>query len=104
MFYSLEGYENIKDETKVIYTAEKEYKVSNDDDIKGTEASLTKPFTMLLIGVDSSKDGVTSGYNGDVLLLVTLYISREKIYILKFWIIVFLIVGFYIILFVRIIT
>ena len=71
MFYSLEGYENIKDETKVIYTAEKEYKVSNDDDIKGTEASLTKPFTMLLIGVDSSKDGVTSGYNGDVLLLVT---------------------------------
>ena len=29
-----------------------------------------------------------------VLLLVTLYISREKIYILKFWIIVFLIVGF----------
>ena len=71
MFYSLEGYENIKEETKVIYTAEKEYKVSNDDDIKGTEASLTKPFTMLLIGVDSSKDGVTSGYNGDVLLLVT---------------------------------
>lgn len=71
MFYSLEGYENIKDETKVIYTAEKEYKVSNDDDIKSTAASLTKPFTMLLIGVDSSKDGVTSGYNGDVLLLVT---------------------------------
>lgn len=71
MFYSLEGYENIKEETKVIYTAEKEYKVSNDDDIKSTEASLTKPFTMLLIGVDSSKDGVTSGYNGDVLLLVT---------------------------------
>ena len=71
MFYSLEGYENISEETKVIYKAEKEYKSSNDDDIKSTEASLTKPFTMLLIGVDSSKDGVTSGYNGDVLLLVT---------------------------------
>ena len=26
---------------------------------------------MLLIGVDSSKNGVTSGYNADVLLLVT---------------------------------
>lgn len=26
---------------------------------------------MLFIGVDSSKDGVTSGYNADVLLLVT---------------------------------
>lgn len=71
MFYSLEGYENISEETKVIYKAEKEYKSSNDDDIKSNEASLTKPFTMLLIGVDSSKDGVTSGYNGDVLLLVT---------------------------------
>ena len=71
MFYSLEGYENISEETKVIYKAEKEYKGTNEEDIKSTEASLTKPFTMLLIGVDSSKDGVTSGYNGDVLLLVT---------------------------------
>lgn len=71
MFYSLEGYENIGEETKVIYKAEKEYKGTNEEDIKSTEASLTKPFTMLLIGVDSSKDGVTSGYNGDVLLLVT---------------------------------
>lgn len=70
MFYSLEGYEDIEEETKVIYETSKIYE-SNEEDIKSEGATLTKPFTMLLIGVDSSKDGVTSGYNADVLLLVT---------------------------------
>lgn len=70
MFYSLEGYEDIEEETKVLYETSKIY-VSNEEDIKSDTASLNKPFTMLLIGVDSSKDGVTSGYNADVLLLVT---------------------------------
>lgn len=70
MFSSLEGYEDIEDETKVLYEKSKIYD-SNEEDIKDANATLTKPFTMLLIGVDSSKDGVTSGYNGDVLLLVT---------------------------------
>lgn len=70
MFYSLEGYEDIEEETKVLYETSKIYE-SNEEDIKSETATLTKPFTVLLIGVDSSKDGVTSGYNGDVLLLVT---------------------------------
>lgn len=70
MFYSLEGYEHIKTETKVLYDGSKVYE-SNEEDIKSKDATLTKPFTMLLIGVDSSKDGVTSGYNADVLLLTT---------------------------------
>ena len=70
MFYSLEGFEKIEEETKVLYTAKKEYK-SNEEDIKDKTASLNKPFSMLLIGVDSSQDGVTSGYNADVLLLAT---------------------------------
>ncbi len=70
MFYSLEGYEDIEEDTKVIYETSKIYE-SNEEDIKSENATLTKPFTMLLIGVDSSKDGVTSGYNADVLLLVT---------------------------------
>ena len=70
MFYSLEGYEDIEEETKVLYEKSKIYE-SNEEDIKSETASLSKPFTILLIGVDSSKDGVTSGYNGDVLLLVT---------------------------------
>ncbi len=69
MFSSLEGYENIEKETKVLYTYEKEYTKKEEKTKKQT--NLTEPFTMLFIGVDSSKDGVTSGYNADVLLLVT---------------------------------
>lgn len=70
MFYTLEGYENIEEETVVLYETSKEY-ASKEEDIRSEASSLNKPFTMLLIGVDSSKDGVTSGYNADVLLLVT---------------------------------
>ena len=70
MFSTLEEFENIEEETVVLHTAEKEY-VSTEEDIKEEGASLNKPFSMLLIGVDSSKDGVTSGYNADVLLLAT---------------------------------
>ena len=70
MFYSIEGYEDIEEETVVLYEGKKVYE-SNEEDIKSEGASLNKPFSMLLIGVDSSKDGVTSGYNADVLLLVT---------------------------------
>ena len=48
-----------------------ENKYLSEEDIKNETSSLNKPFTMLFIGVDSSKDGVTSGYNADVLLLAT---------------------------------
>lgn len=70
MFYSLDGYENIKEETVVLYEKSKKYE-SKENANADTTTSLNKPFTMLFIGVDSSKDGVTSGYNADVLLLVT---------------------------------
>ena len=70
MFYSMEGFEDIEEETLVLLEKSKEYK-DTEEDIKSEGASLNKPFSMLLIGVDSSKDGVTSGYNADVLLLAT---------------------------------
>ena len=70
MFSSIEGFEDIEEETKVLYTEKKEY-VSTDEDIKSETAALNKPLSILLIGVDSSYDGVTSGYNADVLLLAT---------------------------------
>ncbi len=69
-FSGMDGFEKIKEETKVLYTAKKEYN-SKDEDIKSETASLDKPFSMLLIGVDSETSGVTSGVNADVLLLVT---------------------------------
>lgn len=70
MFYSIEGYEDIKEQTVVLYEESKVYETTDNEETN-TTSSLDKPFTMLLIGVDSSKDGVTSGYNADVLLLVT---------------------------------
>ena len=70
MFYTLEDFETIEEDTKVLYKISKEYE-SKEENIKRANASLDQPFSMLLIGVDSSADGVTSGYNADVLLLVT---------------------------------
>ena len=70
MFSSIEEFENIETETKVLYSEEKIIE-SIEEDIKKETSSLTKPFSVLIIGVDSSKDGVTSGYNADVLLLLT---------------------------------
>ena len=69
MFSTLEGFENIETETKQLYTESKEYE--QEDEIKNPTSSFKKPFSVLIIGVDSSKDGVTSGYNADVLLLMT---------------------------------
>ena len=69
MFYSLEGFENIETESKVLYSTSKEY-ISNEQ-IENKNSTLDTPFNILLIGVDSSKDGVTAGYNADVLLLVS---------------------------------
>lgn len=70
MFYTLEGYEEIETETKVLYQKSKQIKLESNEE-ENTESTLTKPFNVLLIGVDSSQDGVTSGYNGDVLLLIS---------------------------------
>ena len=70
MFYSIDGFEDIEEETVVLYEGKKEYK-STEEEIKDETASLNKPFSVLIIGVDCSKDGVTSGYNADVLLLAT---------------------------------
>lgn len=70
MFYTVEGYEDIENETVVLYKESKKYNVE-EDTYNTSESSFTKPFTILFIGVDSSNDGVTSGYNADVLILVT---------------------------------
>lgn len=70
MFCLLEGYETIEEDTVILYTESKEYNTTEDTH-DTTDSSFTRPFTMLFIGVDSSTDGVTSGYNADVLILVT---------------------------------
>lgn len=68
MFESLDGYENIGKETKILE--------SLDKDVKSTIAKggnkIDKPFTVLLMGVDSEKENIKgASFNGDSLMLIT---------------------------------
>lgn len=70
MFSNLDGghFEHLKEDTKVLYTKEKKIKSENTN--KGS--SLEKPFTILIMGVDSEKESLKgSTFNGDALMLLT---------------------------------
>lgn len=67
MFSSLDGFEDIGDEINEIITKEL---VIEENEMESS-GSMKDAFTVLLLGVDSEKDGVTSGYNADVQILVT---------------------------------
>lgn len=68
MFSSIEGFENLESDTKIIYSYEEQEKVIN----KNVNKKLTKPFTLLIIGVDSEKENIKgSTFNGDALMLLT---------------------------------
>lgn len=79
MFKSIEAYSKIEEETTVIDVYEKTYKKSEIDKITGEETTLNKnssikePFTLLIMGVDSTKEKLdkNSTGNGDSLMLVT---------------------------------
>lgn len=68
MLSNTEGFNNISEKTKIIYTEEekKEKKITTK-----SNKSLDEPFTVLIMGVDTVNDGFTSGFNGDALILVT---------------------------------
>ena len=69
MFSSMEGYEDIADTTKIIYTQTK--KVKKESETKDTKP-ITEPFTILLMGVDSEKENLAdSSFNGDSLMVIT---------------------------------
>ena len=69
MFGSMEGYENIEDETKIIYTQTKKVKKEAE---KNDTKPITEPFTVLIMGVDSEAEGIADGaFNGDSLIVVT---------------------------------
>lgn len=69
MFASIEGFQNLKEETKIIYTQTKEVKNTSNVN-KGKK--LDKPFTILLMGVDSELEEIRgSSFNGDSLMLIT---------------------------------
>lgn len=69
MYGSMEGYEDLKDKTKIIYTQTKKVK---DKEENTDTTPITEPFTVLLMGVDSEAEGIeNSSFNGDSLMLLT---------------------------------
>lgn len=69
MFKTTEGYENIDQDLKTIYTQDKT--VAKNDSTGNKK--VTKPFTILLMGIDSELDNLqkNSYSNGDSLMLLT---------------------------------
>ncbi|MDD4036182.1 MAG: LCP family protein [Bacilli bacterium] len=71
MFSSIDEFKNIKEETKIIYTKDK--KTEKKDNVASKNRKLTEPFTVLVMGVDSDREGLDSNaaFNGDTLMLIT---------------------------------
>ena len=69
-FKEEERYQNIDTETKIIY---KKSKTVKTEKIESSDKLLTEPFTILLLGVDSTLNSIetTSAFNGDTLMLIT---------------------------------
>ena len=68
LFGNISGLEELEETTKIIHTYKKNVKVSQSGNSKIT----SEPFTLLLMGVDSEKEGIAnSSFNGDSLMLIT---------------------------------
>lgn len=70
MYEGYESYEDIGKDTKVVYEYSKEMK--NQDFIESS-GSVEDPFTVLIMGVDSTSDrlNANAAFNGDTLMLIT---------------------------------
>lgn len=75
MFSSITGYENIATDTKVIISKDKLMKKAATSKIETASSGkdVTEPFTILLMGIDSTDDVLSKNAiaNGDSLILVT---------------------------------
>ena len=75
MFSGITGYENIESETKVIAKKSKKMKKASSSAVEtaSTGKSITEPFTMLLMGIDSTDEVLEQNAiaNGDTLILIT---------------------------------
>lgn len=75
MFQGIEEYEQIKQDTKVIISKDKEMKKEQELEsiFSSSGKEITEPFTILLMGVDSEVDGLDKNTiaNGDSLMVVT---------------------------------
>lgn len=75
IYGNMAGYENIKDETKIIISKEKKMLKSetSKSETESTGKSVKEPFTILLMGIDSTDEVLTKNAvaNGDSLILIT---------------------------------
>ena len=75
MFSNITGYENIETDTKIIGQASKKMKKAEVSDIETASSGkdVTEPFTILLMGIDSTDEVLEKNAvaNGDTLILVT---------------------------------
>lgn len=75
LYSSIADYQNIGDETKVILKKEKKLLKSSTSsrETGSTGKSIKEPFTILLMGIDSTEEGLSKNAvaNGDSLMLVT---------------------------------
>ena len=75
MFSGIPEYENIESDTKIIAKASKTMKKTSTSKVEtsSTGKSVTEPFTILLMGIDSTDEVLTKNAiaNGDTLILVT---------------------------------
>ena len=75
LYSGITGYEDIATDTKVIISKDKEMKKSDTSTIElaSTNKSVTEPFTILLMGIDSTDEVLSKNAvaNGDTLILIT---------------------------------
>ena len=71
LYTSEEKYENLSTETYVVYELSKE--MANQDLELASNKTLDEPFTVLIMGVDSTIDGLNANaaFNGDTLMMIT---------------------------------
>ena len=70
-YNNIDKFTNIANETFIIDSYSKQMK--NQDTVASTNKSVTEPFTVLLLGVDSEYDGLSNNaaFNGDSIMLLT---------------------------------
>lgn len=75
IYGNIAGYENIQEETKIITSKEKKMLKSetSKSETESTGKSVKEPFTILLMGIDSTDEVLTKNAvaNGDSLILIT---------------------------------
>ncbi len=72
LFGNEDNYQQIGEETKIVYSYSKEMK--NEESKLTSTKKLTEPFTVLVLGVDSESQGglnPNAAFNGDTLMLIT---------------------------------